>query len=45
MPYATASRRTVIVVAEIDGATRTSEQWKISGIYSAEAEAGHASTD
>jgi hypothetical protein len=45
MAYATASRGTVIVVAEIDGATRTSEQRKISRIYCPERDAGHASTD
>jgi hypothetical protein len=45
MAYATASRGTAIVVAEIDGATRTSEQWGISGIYCPEGDAAHASTN
>jgi hypothetical protein len=41
MAYATASRGTVIVVAEIDGATRTSEQC----IYGPEGDADHASNN
>ena len=45
MAYATASSGTAIVVVEIDGATRTSERWKISGIYYPEGDAGHASTN
>ena len=45
MACAIASREAVTVVAEFDGPTPKSEQWKNFGIYSPEADAVYVSTN
>ena len=45
MACATALRKTMTVVAELDGPTPKPEQWRNSGIYSPGADAVYVSTN